>query len=121
MTTPNTDLQEQIAIALYGNAEYYGPEDVQPEWERRGDEERDEWRQIAAAVMPIVDAAVKRAKAEVLREAGRDLEREWPNRLGIGLPPEDYDHAGDHAIDTAHEYLKRRATEYETGDSDEHR
>lgn len=53
MTTPNTDLTEQIA----------------------------------AAVLPIVEAEVRAAKAEALREAGRDLERGWPNRLGIGLPP----------------------------------
>lgn len=69
MTTPNTDLVSQIAVALYNNAEYYGPEDVQPGWECLGDEEREEWRLIAAAALPIVAEAVKRGQAEALRDA----------------------------------------------------
>lgn len=70
MTTTDTDaLKERIARALYENAEYYGPEDAQPAWEHRDDEERGEWIEIAAAVLPIVEAEVRKAKAEVLREA----------------------------------------------------
>ena len=120
MTKYTAALQERIAEELYyqqhpeGRHRSEWPAAVYPDTAH-------EYRDLAAAVLPIVEAEVRAAKAEALREAGRDLEREWPNRLGIGLPPEDYDHAGDHAIDTAHEYLKRRATEYETGDSDEHR
>lgn len=69
MTTTDTDaLTERIARALYENAEYYGPEDVQPAWEHRDDEERDEWREIAAAVLPIVDEEVRKAKAEAWDE-----------------------------------------------------
>ena len=69
MTTTDTDaLTERIARALYENAEYYGPEDVQPAWEHRDDEERDEWRAIAAAVLPIVAEEVRKAKAEAWDE-----------------------------------------------------
>ena len=81
MTTPNTDLQEEIARALYNNAEYYGPEDVQPEWEHRGDGEQDEWRQIAAAILPVVEehtrAAAKAAWDECAQEQGG-----WPRPEG---------------------------------------
>ena len=47
-------LQERIARALYENAEYYGPEDAQPPWDSRDGEERGEWMEIAAAVLPII-------------------------------------------------------------------
>ena len=121
MTTTDTDaLTERIGRIL--NDEGWTFEGVHEPGEY------DECEDCRLAVDPIavrvareVAVEVRKAKAEALREAGRDLEREWPNRLGIDLPPEDYDHAGDHAIDTAHEYLKRRATEYEAGDTDEHR
>ena len=52
-TTDTAALQERIARALYENAEYYGPEPVQPPWDSRDDEERGEWMEIAAAVLPI--------------------------------------------------------------------
>ena len=64
MTTDTTALQERIARALYENAEYYGPEPVQPPWDSRDDEERGEWMEIAAAVLPII--------ARVRRDAARD-------------------------------------------------
>lgn len=68
-TTDTTALQERIARALYENAEYYGPEDTQPPWEERDDDERGEWMELAAAVLPIVAEEVRKAKAEALREA----------------------------------------------------
>lgn len=57
MTTDPTPLQERIARALYENAEYYGPEDAQPPWDSRDGEERGEWMEIAAAVLPLIAAA----------------------------------------------------------------
>ena len=56
MTTDTTALQERIARALYENAEYYGPEDAQPPWDSRDGEERGEWMEIAAAVLPLIAA-----------------------------------------------------------------
>ena len=115
MTTDTDALQERIAEELYY--------DQNPEGRHRSEwpaavypDDVYEYRDLAAAVLPIIAAEVRAAKAEALREAERALERGWPYKLGINLPPEDYDHAGDHAMDTAQEYLKRRATEYETGD-----
>lgn len=64
MTTDTTALQERIARALYENAEYYGPEDAQPSWGLRDNEERGEWMEIAAAVLPVIAAEVRAAKAE---------------------------------------------------------
>ena len=63
MTNDATALQERIARALYENAEYYGPEPIQPPWDSRDDEERGEWMEIAAAVLPII--------ARVRRDAAR--------------------------------------------------
>ena len=63
MTTDTTALQERIARALYENAEYYGPEPTQPPWDWRDDEERGEWMEIAAAVLPII-ARVRRDAAQ---------------------------------------------------------
>ena len=64
MTNDATALQERIARALYENAEYYGPEPIQPPWDSRDDEERGEWMEIAAAVLPII--------ARVRRDAARE-------------------------------------------------
>lgn len=71
MTTPNADLAEQIARVL--NAEG---------WTFEGEHEPGEYDEcaecrsavdpIAAAVLPIVDAAVKRGQAEALRDAAQD-------------------------------------------------
>ena len=66
MTNDATALQERIARALYENAEYYGPAPTQPPWDWRDDEERGEWMEIAAAVLPII--------ARVRREAAREAE-----------------------------------------------
>ena len=68
MTTDTTALQERIARALYENAEYYGPEDAQPSWDLRDNEERGEWMEIAAAVLPIVAVEVRKAKADAWDE-----------------------------------------------------
>ena len=101
MTTTDSDtLIERIARALYENAEYYGPEDVQPAWEHRDDEERDEWREIAAAVLPIVEAEVRAAKAEAWHHGFQE---------GYCLEPRP-----DWANALTNPYI-------ETGDSDEHR
>ena len=69
MTTDTTALQERIARALYENAEYYGPEDAQPSWDLRDNEERGEWMEIAAAVLPVIAAEVRKAQADTLRQA----------------------------------------------------
>ena len=76
MTTDTTALQERIARALYENAEYYGPEDAQPPWDSRDGEERGEWMEIAAAVLPLIAAEVQAAKAEALQEMREHHERE---------------------------------------------
>ena len=85
MTTDTTALQERIARALYENAEYYGPEPVQPPWDSRDDEERGEWMEIAAAVLPII--------ARVRRDAARDaldgLARESMGAFKSPLAPPD--------------------------------
>ena len=116
MTTDTAALQERIARALYENAEYYGPEDAQPPWEERDGEERGEWMEIAAAVLPAIAAAERRiARLEaqtdvrgravvIFRERAReaearikavedvldDLEQQAPDQIGwdaAGLLP----------------------------------
>ena len=69
MNNNATPLQGRIARALYENAEYYGPEDAQPPWDSRDDEERGEWMKIAAAVLPILRAAQADAWDEGYYEA----------------------------------------------------
>ena len=71
MNNDTNPLQERIARALYENAEYYGPEPTQPPWDSRDDEERGEWLEIAAAVLPITAAEVQAAKAEAWNECVR--------------------------------------------------
>ena len=73
MTTDTTALQERIARALYENAEYYGPEDAQPSWDLRDNEERGEWMEIAAAVLPVIAAEVRKAQPETLRGAAETI------------------------------------------------
>ena len=75
MANDATALQERIARALYENAEYYGPAPTQPPWEWRDDEERGEWMEVAAAVLPVIAAEVQAAKAEALREMQEHHER----------------------------------------------
>ena len=68
MNNNTTPLQERIARALYENAEYYGPEDAQPPWDSRDDEERGEWMEIAAAVLPIIAAEAQAASEKAWDE-----------------------------------------------------
>ena len=81
MTTDTTALQERIARALYENAEYYGPEGVQPAWEHRDDEERGEWMEIAAAVLPIIARVRRDAWTEGCRAA-----EQYYRRTVVGIP-----------------------------------
>ena len=106
-TTDTAALQERIARALYENAEYYGPEPVQPPWDSRDDEERGEWMEIAAAVLPIIAAEMQAAKAEALREMQEHHEREADKAQTITA-------RGIHL--TIADGARNRATEYETGD-----
>ena len=80
MTTDPTPLQERIARALYENAEYYGPEPTQPPWDSRDDEERREWMEIAAAVLPIIAAEVRAAS-----------ERAWGEGVAMAAHHGDFD------------------------------
>lgn len=65
MTTPNTDLVEQIARALFDHEHRH----MRPEWRERAWttsrtlSDRAHFLARAAAVLPIVDAAVKAGKA----------------------------------------------------------
>ena len=72
-TTDTAALQERIARALYENAEYYGPEPIQPPWDSRDDEERGEWMEIAAAVLPIIARVRRDAAREALDGLAIDL------------------------------------------------
>lgn len=114
--TDTDALNESIARALYENAEYYGPEDTQPAWEHRDDEERDEWREIAAAVLPIVAEEVRKAKAEVWVEA---------IRYSIDCGNETTDSCGNMYrldwIDRMEREIEQNPYAPETGDSNEHR
>ena len=107
MTTDTTALQERIARALYENAEYYGPAPAQPPWDWRDDEERGEWMEIAAAVLPVIAAEAQAAKAEALREMQEHHEREADKAQTITA-------RGIHL--TIADGARKRATEYETGD-----
>ena len=89
----NTDaLTERIARAL-ARQDGYDPDKHCDGWVMDG------MRESAAAVMPIVEAEVRAAKAEALREAADDVT--------------EIDGRRD---DSAANWLRARATEYETGD-----
>ena len=100
-----TALQERIARAIHlddlqaGEAEPWGANEYLTAWYRRN----------AAAVLPIVEAEVRAAKAEALREAAR--------YFAGGLHCADMRTTPEETVRD----LNRRATEYEAGDSDEHR
>ena len=70
------------------------------------------------AVLPIVEAEVRKAKAEALRETVRDM-GEWAGEFILVTGDETDEDAW--TSQTVGEWLEHRATEYETGDSDEHR
>lgn len=95
MTTTDTDaLKEIIAAALWNRALDNG-ERIIPDC-----------HVLAAAVLPIVADEVRKAKAEALREAATEIE-------GMGVEPWN-------ALTPATRALRFRATEYETGDSNDH-
>ena len=73
---------------------------------------------IVAAVLPIVAEEVRKAKAEALRETVRDM-GEWAGEFILVTGDETDEDAW--TSQTVGEWLEHRATEYETGDSDEHR
>ena len=96
------DLTERIARAL-ARQDGYDPDKHCDEWVMDG------MRESAAAVLPIVEAEVRAAKAEALREAAR--------YFAGGLHCADMRTTPEETVRD----LNRRAAEYEAGDSDEHR
>ena len=121
MTATDTDaLTERIARALVVAMECEGTMIEVPEgdeiWCMTHDDgiENGEWcryvAHAAAAVLPIVAVEVRKAKAEALREAkGRVYASSW------------WADGSDNYADRVRGFLSTLATEYETGDSDEHR
>ena len=106
MTTDTTALQERIAEELYY--------DQHPEGRHRSEwptavypDDIYEYRDLAAAVLPIIAAEVRAAKAEALREMQEHHEREA-------------DKAQTPTIRAVHltiaDGARKRADEYETGD-----
>lgn len=77
MTTDPTPLQERIARELYarGNDElrkaWDNPRNLHqvPQW-------REKYRELSAAVLPLIAAEVRKAQADVLRDAAADM-GEW--------------------------------------------
>lgn len=72
MTTDTTALQERIAEELYY--------DQHPEGRHRSEwptavypDDIYEYRDLAAAVLPIIAAEVRKAQADALREAAREM------------------------------------------------
>ena len=111
MTTDTTALQERIAEELYY--------DQHPEGRHRSEwptavypDDIYEYRDLAAAVLPVIAAEVQAAKAEALREMQEHHEREADKAQTIAA-------RGIHL--TIADGARNRATEYETGDSDDHR
>lgn len=92
MTTDTTELQERIAEELYyeqhpeGRHRSEWPAAVYPDTVH-------EYRDLAATVLPIVEAEVQAAKAEALRKIAPHLNDSGDER-----------------------FLLQAATEYETGD-----
>ena len=73
---------------------------------------------IVAAALPILAEEVRKAKAEALRETVRDM-GEWAGEFILVTGDETDEDAW--TSQTVGEWLEHRATEYETGDSDDHR
>ena len=106
MTTDTTALQERIAEELYY--------DQHPEGRHRSEwptavypDDIYEYRDLAAAILPIIAAEVRAAKAEALREMQEHHEREADKAQTIAA-------RGIHL--TIADGARNRATEYETGD-----
>lgn len=133
MTADTTALQERIARALF-LSERWNWHDPRPDREKtpEGDREqrekmaalwdaeagkpwhesrwpsfRQEYPRLAAAVLPIIAAEVRAAKAEALREMQEHHEREADKAQTITA-------RGIHL--TIADGARNRATEYETGD-----
>ena len=103
MTADTTALQERIAEELYY--------DQHPEGRHRSEwptavypDDIYEYRDLAAAVLPIIAAEVQAAKAEALREEAR--------YFAGGLHCADMRTTPEETV----RHLNRRATEYKTGD-----
>lgn len=103
MTTDTTALQERIAEELYY--------DQHPEGRHRSEwptavypDDIYEYRDLAAAVLPIIAAEVRAAKAEALREEAR--------YFAGGLHCADMRTTPEETV----RHLNRRATEYKTGE-----
>ena len=94
-TTDTTALQERIETALL----------------RATDDGADRTEEYAAAVLPILAEEVRKAKAEALRDAVRDM-GEWADEGIVVVGENDED---SWAELTTGEWLNARATEYETG------
>ena len=106
MTTDTTALQERIAEELYY--------DQHPEGRHRSEwptavypDDIYEYRDLAAAILPIIAAEVRAAKAEALREMQEHHEREADKAQTITA-------RGIHLAIA--DGARSRATEYETGD-----
>ena len=117
MTTTDTDtLTERIARAYYENrvAAIESDQERQswPAWEDHEKADADEWRDAAAAALPIVAEEVRKAKAEALREMQEHHEREADKAQTIAA-------RGIHLTIAGSAHM--RAAEYETGGTDEHR
>lgn len=110
MTTTDIDaLQSRIARVL-AIQDGFGPEHPDHEVVTG------EWFSVADAVLPIVEAEVRAAKAEALREAADHIEEVVINARPARAFTEHVlmEHGGPG-------YLRELATDYETGDGDEHR
>lgn len=106
MTADTASLQERIAEELYY--------DQHPEGRHRSEwptavypDDIYEYRDLAAAVLPIIAAEVRAAKAEALREMQEHHEREADKAQTITA-------RGIHLAIA--DGARSRATEYETGD-----
>ena len=122
MTTTDTDaLTERIARAFYENRVAAIESDHErrswPAWDDHEKADADEWRDAAAAVLPIVEAEVRKAKAGALREAASavDLDKvaeEWSQGPGN---QDDMHWAAANAASSVVVTLHDLATEHETG------
>lgn len=106
--TKESELREQVARAIHAATER--PESIcrtgETDWDLLDSDAAEEYRAEAAAVLPIVEAEVRAAKAEALREAA-DF---WQDTATCNTP-----------ADIEPDWLRARADQIETGGSDDHR
>ena len=98
MTTTDTDaLTERIARAFYENrvAAIESDQERQswPTWDDHEKADADEWRDAAAAVLPIVAAEVRKAKAEAWDEGAQAQADTYGGQIDTG--PNPYRETGD--------------------------